>query len=205
MRITKQSEFKRQSRATIRIAIGLSILLHASLLTIVPPRTSDAYRPDVDPIVVSDWRIKPIPTPPPSRFVSPRLAGDLPTEEVHEESQDALDVSLDDEPTVDPPIAPVAPTSVSGTWDEDAELVRYVEPQYPSMARAAGIEGTVLLRVHVDETGRVVELFVERTDAGDVFTADALRAVREWRFRPARQGGRPVASWLLVPLRFRLR
>jgi protein TonB len=205
MRVTKQSELKRQSRATIRIAIGLSILLHASLLTIVPPRTSDAYRPDVEPIVVSDWRIEPIPKPPPSRVVPPRLVGDLPAEEVHEETRDPLDVSLDDEPTVGPPIPPVAPTSEPGTWDEDAELVRYVEPQFPSMARAAGIEGTVLLRVHVDEMGRVVDLFVEHTDAGDVFTAEALRAAREWRFRPARQGGRPVASWLLVPLRFRLR
>jgi protein TonB len=31
----------------------------------------------------------------------------------------------------------------------------------------------------------------------------ALEAVRQWRFKPAATGGKPVAAWVSVPISFR--
>jgi len=42
-------------------------------------------------------------------------------------------------------------------FDEPPELIDFVTPEYPELARQAGFEGTVRVRVLVDEAGNVVE------------------------------------------------
>ena len=56
----------------------------------------------------------------------------------------------------------------------------------------------------VDENGRPVKIAVRRSSGHDVLDAAALRAVRNWRFEPARLDGKPVDAKLEVPVRFAL-
>ncbi|HSM93839.1 MAG TPA: energy transducer TonB, partial [Anaeromyxobacteraceae bacterium] len=74
--------------------------------------------------------------------------------------------------------------------------------EYPADALAQGLEATVVLRLLVDETGRVAEATVAE-DPGHGFAAAAVRiAKRYFRFEPARRGDERVATWLRFTVRF---
>lgn len=77
-------------------------------------------------------------------------------------------------------------------------------PIYPRLARLKGYEGTVLLGVEVGADGRVGALVVKESSNYPILDEAALKAVRKWLFSPAKRGGRPVASHVLVPIRFKL-
>jgi len=83
-------------------------------------------------------------------------------------------------------------------------ILQQVQPEYPDVARRAEAEGTVVVRVRIDERGLVTEAEVWRSEVIGVLEDAALRAAREWRFRPARQNGRPVATWATLAFAFRI-
>ncbi len=85
------------------------------------------------------------------------------------------------------------------------ELVTRVVPEYPARARNLEIEGQVLLEVVLDRAG-VPEADVRVLKSIAMLDAAAVAAVRQWRFRPARDAaGRAVRVVMEVPVRFELR
>jgi len=78
-------------------------------------------------------------------------------------------------------------------------------PTYPPLAREKGYEGTVTLRVLVREDGRVGKLSIDRSSGYEILDRAAVDSVRDWTFLPAQKDGRPVASWVLLPVKFMLR
>lgn len=82
-------------------------------------------------------------------------------------------------------------------------FLRMVKPDYPRLARRLGREDNVLLRLFIDEHGRLgsVEL-IEK--AGYGFDEAAIEAVKASTFRPARLNGISVACKALLPVRFKL-
>ncbi len=80
-------------------------------------------------------------------------------------------------------------------------FLRRVLPHYPQLAREMGKEGTVLLRLTIDERGRLIEAVVVR-GAGSGFDEQALRAVKESTFSPAKREGRPVMCRANLPVKF---
>jgi TonB family protein len=77
-------------------------------------------------------------------------------------------------------------------------------PEYPYIARRDGREGTVVLRVLVDEEGRSKSLEVNRSSGFEALDKAAMETVRRWRFHPARYGDRRVEAWVNIPIVFRL-
>ena len=81
-------------------------------------------------------------------------------------------------------------------------LIFSVRPEYPRLARAARIEGTVVLAALIDENGRVERL---KLVSGHPFLVKAaFDAVKQWRYRPAIRYGRPAAVLTSISLTFRL-
>ncbi|MDR2549583.1 MAG: TonB family protein [Desulfobulbus sp.] len=78
-------------------------------------------------------------------------------------------------------------------------------PPYPEPARRLRLEGTVVLEAQVNGGGTVNDLAVHASSGHQLLDAAALRAVRNWLFEPGRRGGMPVATTVLVPVRFALR
>lgn len=78
------------------------------------------------------------------------------------------------------------------------------KPRYPEAARAAGIEGTVIIRVHVLASGEVAAAEVSRSAGYAVLDRAAIDSIRAVRFAPGRRGAEPVAMWVEVPVQFRL-
>ncbi|MFP4527075.1 MAG: energy transducer TonB [Candidatus Kapaibacterium sp.] len=75
---------------------------------------------------------------------------------------------------------------------------------YPELARRAGIEGTVVLRVLIDTDGLVRRMAVLATDS-ELLNEAAMNAVIKSTFTPAIQNSEPVMCWVNIPIRFRLR
>ena len=95
------------------------------------------------------------------------------------------------------------PLELSGSIEPPSLLVR-VEPTYPQVARAAGIQGRVVLRAVVGTDGSVER--VEVVSSPHPFLADAARdAVLRWKYRPAGWRGKPVRVWFTVRVEFVLR
>ncbi len=78
-----------------------------------------------------------------------------------------------------------------------------VLPIYPRFAQRIGKEGTVLLRLTLDENGNLKTVEVMEK-AGHGFDESAVAAVRASRFKPAVSNGRPVPCRVLLPIRFEL-
>jgi protein TonB len=77
-------------------------------------------------------------------------------------------------------------------------------PDYPDSARREGREGSVLLRVLVDEQGRSKKIEINSSSGSQALDHAAMEALRRWRFHPARYRDQAVESWLRVPIEFRL-
>jgi TonB family protein len=84
-------------------------------------------------------------------------------------------------------------------------LVSFGKPEYPPIARRMKVEGTVVLSLLIDETGKVIETKVERAVAQNVgINEAALQAARGARFQPATKGGVRVKMWYQLTIPFKL-
>ena len=79
---------------------------------------------------------------------------------------------------------------------------RAPQPPYPEASRSRGEHGDVLLKVEVLKNGRVGRVEVEKTSGYARLDETALRAVRNWRFKPALKGREIVACWVNIPIKF---
>jgi protein TonB len=77
--------------------------------------------------------------------------------------------------------------------------------RYPPVLFAQRTEGTVVLRLFVDEGGRIVadSTRVAERSGHEALDSAALAAVPAMRFAPARRDGAPVATTFLQPIHFR--
>jgi protein TonB len=78
-------------------------------------------------------------------------------------------------------------------------------PAYPRKARRMGYEGIVMLKVLVDENGRVDDLMVLESSGYPILDRTALGSVRKWLFEPGTEGGTKKKMWVKVPIRFDLK
>jgi TonB family protein len=85
------------------------------------------------------------------------------------------------------------------------ELVRVAKPEYPEMARAAGIEGKVVISMVVDTIGNVVKAEVYSTSGNTMLDQAAVNAAYKCGFVPGYQRDRPViVRNVILPFNFRL-
>jgi protein TonB len=73
---------------------------------------------------------------------------------------------------------------------------------YPRMAVERGYQGTVKLRVQVLANGQPAEVQIAASSGYAVLDQAAVEQVKDWRFLPARRGGQPIVSWVMVPIKF---
>jgi protein TonB len=75
---------------------------------------------------------------------------------------------------------------------------------YPNQAWNARIGGQTRLRIHIATDGTVDSAYVLESSGYPVLDSAALAGARRLRYRPARQGDRPVAVWAVLPVRYPL-
>jgi protein TonB len=83
------------------------------------------------------------------------------------------------------------------------ELIWKSEPAYTEEARKVRLQGTVQLRIVVNEKGRAESIVVTQ-GLGLGLDERAREAVAQWKFRPGMRGGKPVPTVAIVQVSFRL-
>lgn len=78
-----------------------------------------------------------------------------------------------------------------------------IEPQYPEAARKARMEGVVILEAIITADGNVEDVRVLKS-VNPLLDASAVRAVQQWKYKPATLNGRAVRVYLTVTVTFRL-
>ena len=77
-----------------------------------------------------------------------------------------------------------------------------VKPQYTPLARSTRIEGRVVLLAVIDTDGRIRNVRALQGLPG--LTAEAIKAVRQWRYEPATLNGTPVPVFFNLTINFTL-
>lgn len=162
-------------------------------------------------VVMEEVQItKQVETPPPPP--RPPVPVEVPNDEIIDDDIVDLDLEFD----LDGPMDLPPPPPPQDDEEEDffvvvenmpvlqgglGELQRKVK--YPEMARRAGIEGRVTVQFIVNENGQVENPRVIRGIGGGCDEA-ALEAVKQAKFTPGMQRGRPVRVQYSLPIVFRL-
>ena len=99
--------------------------------------------------------------------------------------------------------APSGPASSSGGEVAEPSPLRKVDPKYPPNAVAENIEGEVILYAVIRRDGSVDSIqLVKGIDPQ--LDNNAMRALAQWKFRPAERAGEPVDLEAIVHIPFRL-
>ena len=98
-----------------------------------------------------------------------------------------------------PPPAPIAHAPITSSSME-AYLIHRVQPEYPPLARAARIQGAVVVGAVIGKDGTIENLRLLR--GHPMLAPAALDAIRQWRYRPYLLNGEPVEVETQVTVNF---
>jgi protein TonB len=156
---------------------------------IVKPPPPIVLKPLVHPPVLPQTHVQPLPAHPP--VAVPSIEGSI--------TQPPASI-----PTIAPANAVPGP-AVNATPVEASLAYRSAPLRFPLQALRQHMQGSVLLRVLVDETGKPVNVLVERSSGYALLDRSAREQVlASWRFQPALVNGRAVPAWARVPVTFNL-
>lgn len=213
--IHRKNDLKQSYTLRLQIGMILSLLIFIVLFKVnfYPEVTEIVFHHTTELISVEEidrTRQDPI-TPPPPRPVVPVA---VPNDEIitDEQLMFSTDLSSDDILALPPP------PPATKLDEEEEEIFILVEQmpeligglasvqnkiRYPEVARMAGIEGRVVLQFVIDERGNVnVPVFIRGIGGG--CDEEALRAIKDAKFIPGMQRGRPVKVRYSMPITFSL-
>lgn len=105
-------------------------------------------------------------------------------------------------PPPPPPPPPPKPKVISKP-SQPIKDANFQMPEYPRAARRAGIEATVIARIHVRADGNVAK--VEILEGPEVFHEAVREALMTWHYTPARLAdGTPTSDTHIVRVPFKL-
>ncbi|WP_461589800.1 energy transducer TonB, partial [Winogradskyella sp.] len=146
----------------------------------------------------------------------PVVPVEVPNDEILEDEIINIDAELDLGEVYDVP-PPPRPQNLENEEEEDIFIVVEQPPvligginavqekiHYPPMAMSAGIEGRVIVQFTINREGNVINPFVVRGIGGGC-DEEAIRAVKEAKFRPGMQRGRAVQVRYTLPITFKLK
>jgi protein TonB len=91
-----------------------------------------------------------------------------------------------------------------GEVGEKPKVLERVQVAYPEEARRKNISGKVTVRFHLSAVGVISNLQIKSAVPPGLFDKNTLRALGQWRFRPAFLNGKAVPVWVELPIAFNL-
>jgi TonB family protein len=212
---------------------AISVTAAMAFIILSSKGTAAAEEEDEGPIEVSlakEAEPPPPPPPPPPPSDKPKAApkphlaspmavpDDKPAEKDPTPQQQVVEEE-DDKPAAEPAIAsaapPPPPPPVVRAKPQVKKPIRLTEdmpkpvqlvsdtPRYPPEAKAAGIEGVVIVKYIIAEDGSVRDAKVLK--GPPELEAACLESVRKWRFQPIIVDGAPVAVVRIARFPFHIR
>jgi protein TonB len=207
-----------------RLATANGVTLLGALILVAGLYAWSQMQPEEPPVVeipvVIEIQDPPVPRPivdEPTADVGPELAAVPPElfepEPAPDERAEGEFPSLDDlrklwdgqgeyEGVVEITPPSEEPDAVFMPFDKLPVLLSIDAPVYPDLAKAAGIDGTVLVKIFVTRQGKVKQAVA--VDGPEVLWQAAVDAAKTALFTPALQGDNPVDVWVTIPVTFSL-
>ena len=201
----ENQKFKRGYNRYVRNSLYATLVLHFVGIYFSPPFEFKPYVLKEQEFTAIDMAEDFELPPPPKEIDQPVVPIAAEEGEEVDEDTEIAPTSFDRiENLPPPPPPPSGSSSEFYAFDEPPTLIKYVPPSYPALARQAGIEGTVLLRVVVGTDGKVESATVIQSDVTPAMEKAAMAAARRFLFKPAKQRTVPVRASMAVPIRFKL-
>ncbi len=187
----------KQSRVT---SLGLVIGIHVVIISaLIVGLSNDQLRKEVMDIsasvVAKKAAPKDLPPPPPS-MVRPPPSVAAPPPQIMIAAPPPVVAA----PVVAAPPPPPPPTELKAI-EKTHSL-----PPYPALSQRMGEQGTTLLKVSIDTTGKVTECTVVTSSGSTRLDAAAVEYVKaNWRWQPPTQAGKPVAATTEVSVKWDLK
>jgi periplasmic protein TonB len=209
------ADHRRHPRALMLIIGGHAVLIAAVMTARM--ELPDKFIPDITRVrlLPTDPPPEPLPPPPkperappqPSRLDTPDIIVPTPVPDGPAVDNPSIPLPLNPGPVgpsadpIPPRPMPVVPVRIGPRFVTPQHLV---EPPYPPDKQRLEEEAVLRLKLSIDERGRVVAVEpVTRTDRS-FFEAARRHLIANWRYRPATEDGKAVASWTVITLTFRI-
>ncbi len=191
-----------------------SVAVNKMKLSQLPPPPSNAETPPPPPptTIAGPAARAGVPVPVPDALVTPDMKDFANVEEVSRASavggdgndQGFLGLSKDVETEVrdDEPDAYEFMAVEKEPYADLADIQSKIV--YPEIARRAGIEGKVSIRVLVGKNGKPKKVLVESTDS-EMLNSAAISAIMKTTFTPAILANQPIDCWVSIPIVFRMK
>ncbi len=95
-------------------------------------------------------------------------------------------------------------TAKSRNLHTPVKPLKTIHPLYPRQARDRDWQGQVILRFKILSNGTVESGTIHQSSGYQMLDDSALKAVKQWQFQPAKNGGFPVVSVVDIPIKFDL-
>ena len=203
--ITANDRFKAQYNKYMRRAALVAVLLTILFFLFSPKYKPNPYKLYEKPMeVVTIDEAVDIP-PPPQDIPKPPVNIEAALDDEVDEDVEIADTLLDSEDVM---------ADMFGDYDESGGtefevsqekpvLTQFISPDYPEMARASQLEGTVVVKVQVGPDGSVLQAIV-LSPVHPLLDKEAVKAAKRCKFQPGRQRGVAVKAWMAIPFAFRL-
>jgi protein TonB len=190
-------------------ALALAILFILFAVIVFPKYEVKPYEIVIDKMIPVDFIPVPEPVIPKPIVVKPNIEILFETEIDTDDSVIPIVSSIP--PTILDPLEeldmPVEMAQPRNYYYEEAPVFfKQVAPVYPEFYKKMKIEGVVRLEAEllVDGTFGEIEVVSNSAPGADLFEESAIKAFRQWKFRPAKVNNHPVKVWIQQPFFFKL-
>jgi protein TonB len=191
--------------AVIALHVGVLMMLMMPIQRAQPVAVEDVVPPWI-PVKLKEpppppppKQEHPKPQPPQAQVPRTQIAPPDPPPRIYQDTASQVDTP----PIPLPPEITIVEPAGSGSPFVELATRMSPPPAYPRLAITRGWSGTVLLRIHVDASGRPMEVTVEQSSGHDLLDQAAIKVVKaKWLFVPATQNGAPTDAWARVPVEF---
>lgn len=212
-RPTANDRFKHSFSTTLWSSVIIATVAHFALLNFFPELEAEIMT--TEEVAPPEVVIPRTPLPEPPVPIRP------PAKPIVSKGMEPFDVTIGEttfntwEPPVYTPPAVTDPSTKTGpsftpyelapTIKNRPELTRALSGEYPTILRDAGIGGTVVVWLYIDEQGQVQRFQVQSPSPHEALNQAALRVVGVAEFSPAMNRDRAVSVWVQFPVTFQVR
>ena len=119
-------------------------------------------------------------------------------------SQNQIKSKFDKESKVNTNVTSQTSKNIKSRAKYKIGTIQNPHPEYPIIARKKGWQGRLLLAVHIDKNGNVLNVHVKETSGFEVLDRVSVKTIRDWKFLPARHGDSNVEDNINIPVSFKL-
>lgn len=211
---TSNERFKQSFSSRVWLSMIVATMLHVVIFAAWPTMQVEVLASDGTPLEVFQPPDTPLPDQPenPPR-PAPPAPGDVDTPDDATMPQTDWENFVPDELAPPPPVSetrkrgalPFTPHTVKPELRNTDAVLKSLAREYPGILKDAGIGGVVVLHVHIDTQGEVIEARIGEPSPHASLNAAALTVAEVMSFRPALNLDSTVAVWIALPITFRSR